>query len=378
MRGKLASALGLLGVAASLVATSGCGRSGEAGEAGIGDSVVSLGPENIMVADSTALESGPLVSGSLEPDRAADIRAEMSGTVLQVGVEPGQAVRRGALLARIEAENVREAQVSSQSALRTAEAGLVLARRNEDRARRLTEAGAVASRELENAQLEVTSAEARVAEARARLSAANRQLGNTEIRAPFAGIVSARPVDVGDVVQAGTPIVTVVDPGSLRLEAAVPAENLKDVRVGSSVNFAVTGYPGQVFAGRVTRINPVVDPATRQVRIYVTVSNAGQTLVGGLFAEGRVVTVTRTGVVIPRGAVDDRGLRPMVTLLKDGRIRQVEVQTGLEDAATERVEILRGVAAGDTVLLGSAQGIAENRPARVRSPAEQTGRAVER
>jgi RND family efflux transporter MFP subunit len=378
MRGKVVTSWAGLVLAAAALAGVSCGGRSEAGEEGIGDSVVSLGPENFALADSTQLESGPLISGTLEPDREADIRAEVTGTVLQVGVEPGQQVARGTLLARIQADAIRETYVSAQSAVRTAEAALVVAIRNRDRAERLAQAGALAERELETARWEVTNAEGALADAKARLSNADRQLGNTEIRAPFSGIVSARPVDVGDVVQLGTAIVTVVDPASMRLEATVPAERLRDVRVGAPVSFTVSGYSGRVFTGQVERINPVVDPATRQVRIYVRIPNAGQNLVAGLFAEGRIASVTRVGVVVPLGAVDSRGLRPVVTLLKGGRIHRVEVEPGLEDTATERIEILSGIAVGDTVILGAAQGIAENTPARVRSQAELVDTTVRR
>jgi multidrug efflux pump subunit AcrA (membrane-fusion protein) len=156
----------------------------------------------------------------------------------------------------------------------------------------------------------------------------------------------------------------------MRLEATVPAERLRDIRISAPVRFTVSGYAGQLFAGQVERVNPTVDPTTRQVRIYVRIPNAGRALVAGLFAEGRIASETRTGVVVPRSAVDARGLRPVVTLLKGGRIHRMEVELGLEDTATERVEILRGVAVGDTVVLGSAQGIVQNTPARVRSGAE--------
>lgn len=376
MRGKVVTTWGFLVLAAAAVMS--CGGNSEAGEEGIGDSVVSLGPENIAVADSTRLESGPLISGTLEPDREADIRSEVIGTVLQILVEPGQAVSKGALLVRIQSDVLRENVISSQSSLRTAEAGLVVATRNRERAERLSEAGAIAERELETARWDVTNAEAAVADAKARLSNAERQLGNTGIRAPFSGIVSARPADVGDVVQLGTAIVTVVDPASMRLEATVPAEQLKEIRVGAPVNFTINGYSGQIFAGQVERINPSVDPATRQVRIYVRIPNTGRALVAGLFAEGRIATVTRTGIVVPKSAVDARGLRPVVTLLKGGRIHKVEVETGLEDTATERVEILQGVAVGDTLVLGAAQGIAENTPARVRSRDERVDTTVKR
>ena len=378
MEGTQVTSWGRLILATACVVVTGCGGKSEAEEQGIGDSVVSLGPENISVAASTQLESGPIISGTLEPDREADIRSEVVGTVLQVAVEPGQTVSKGALLVRIQADVLRENVLSGQSTLRTAEASLVVATRNRERAERLAEAGALAERELEAARWEVVNAEAGVSDAKARLSGAERQLGNTEIRAPFTGVVSARPADVGDVVQMGTAIVTVVDPASMLLEATVPAEQLKDVRVGAPVNFTVSGYTGRLFEGQVERINPSADPATRQVRIYVRIPNAGRTLVAGLFAEGRVASVSRVGVVVPKSAVDARGLRPVVTLLKGGRIHKVEVDLGLEDTATERVELLRGVAVGDTVVLGAAQGIGANTPARVRSLAELVDTTLKR
>ena len=378
MRGKAVTVWGLVVLLAGALVAASCGGNGEAREQGIGDSVVSLGPENIAVADSTRLETGPIVSGSLMPDREADIRSQVTGTVLEVRVEPGDQVTRGQVLVRIQSDNIRETYLSSQSAVRSADAALQVATRNRERAEQLAEAGAIAERELETARWDVTNSEAALADARARLANAERQLNNTEIRAPFSGSVSERPADVGDVVQAGTAIVTVVDPSSMRLEASVPAEQLKDVRIGAPVNFTVSGFTGQVFTGTVDRVNPSVDPATRQVKIYARIPNTGRSLVAGLFAEGRVASTTRGGIVVPKAAVDARGLRPVVTLLKHGRIQRVEVELGLDDTATERVEVLRGVAKGDTLLLGPAQGIPQGTAARVRSPAELTDTTAKR
>ena len=96
------------------------------------------------------------------------------------------------------------------------------------------------------------------------------------MRAPFDGIVSERAVSAGDVVQPGSPLFTVVDPSSMRLEAAVPADALTAVAVGTPVEFTVSGLPGRTFRGRVERVNPVADPATRQVRVYVGIPNAAR------------------------------------------------------------------------------------------------------
>ena len=196
----------------------------------------------------------------------------------------------------------------------------------------------------------------------------NKQLDKASVQAPFTGVVSLRQVNAGDVVSPGTALFTVVDPGSMQLEASVPADALTQVRVGMPVEFKVNGYPNRSFSGRITRVNPTADPATRQVKIVASIPNAGNTLVGGLFAEGRVASEARTAPMVPLAAVDERGLRPTVVRLKQGKIEKVEVGIGIRDAAAETVEITSGIVPGDTLLLGAARGISPGTPVRVSTP----------
>jgi RND family efflux transporter MFP subunit len=156
----------------------------------------------------------------------------------------------------------------------------------------------------------------------------------------------------------------------MRLEAAVPVEQLSQVKEGMPVRFSVTGYPDREFEGTIERVNPVVDPATRQVRVLVALPNASRSLVAGLFADGRVATEQHSAVVVPSDAVDRRGVRPVVVRLKQGRVEKVDVELGLDDTVNERTEITRGLAAGDTVLMGAAQGLTPGTVARVRSASE--------
>jgi RND family efflux transporter MFP subunit len=182
--------------------------------------------------------------------------------------------------------------------------------------------------------------------------------------------VSARSVSVGDVVSPGTALVTVVDPSTMRLEASVPAEALASIHLGAPVDFVVTGYPIRHFTGRITRINPIADPATRQVRILASLPNSGGTLVGGLFADGRVSSESHRAPVVPQSAVDERGLRPSVMRIRNGRTEKTDVSLGLRDAANETVEITQGLTAGDTVLLGAARGISAGTPIRISAPSD--------
>lgn len=363
----------LTGGAAAFLLLTGCNRDEAASATATetAEAVVTVGPENIAVARLTEIRSGPAVSGSLEPEQSATVRAEIGGSVLRTYAEAGERVKRGQLLARLDDNSVQEDFLSARSALRTAETALALARRNQERTERLEQAGALAERDLETARLEVTNAEGALADARARLSNAQEQLEDTRVRAPFDGIVSERPADAGDVVQVGAALFSIVDPSRLRLEASVPAERIGRLRPGTEVEFSVTGIDRRI-TGKIERINPVVDPSTRQVLIYVSVPNPERALVAGLFAEGRIATESKQAVAVPVSAVDDRGNTPTLHVLKGGRIAETQVRLGLRDEAAELIEIEAGVSQGDTVLLGSAQGITPG--SRVRVLHEEAGR----
>ena len=251
----------------------------------------------------------------------------------------------------------------------------MVAKRNAERAEKLADGGAMSERDLEQARWSATSAEAGMADAKARLSTAERQLGYTELRAPIAGVVSERHVNPGDVVSTGNPLFTVVDPSSLRLEAQVPVSALGSLQVGTLVPFVVDGYGARSFEGRVTRINPAVDPASRQVRITVALPNESGRLVAGLFAQGRAAVETRSGVVVPVSAVNREGVRATVTRLSGGTVNRVEVELGLEDPALELVEITGGLAAGDTVVTGAARSIQPGTRVRPAAAAERSSAA---
>lgn len=356
-------------LAAATVTANAC-RRGDANAEPAGNEPTVIGPENIVIVSEQDIRSGPALSGTLAPEREATIRSELTGPVVQTLIEQGQHVTDGQLLIRLDDTAIRDQVSSAKSAVTTAQANLTVAQREQERNQALLKAGAIAERAVEQSQAQVTASQAQLSSAQAQLATAEKQLANTRITAPFSGIVSARSVSVGDVVSPGTALVTVVDPSTMRLEASVPAEALASIHLGAPVDFVVTGYPNRHFTGRITRINPIADPATRQVRILASLPNSGGTLVGGLFADGRVSSESHRAPVVPQSAVDERGLRPSVMRIKNGRTEKTDVSLGLRDAANETVEITQGLAAGDTVLLGAARGISAGTPIRISAPSD--------
>ncbi len=355
------SAIGALALFSILTGASACNRD-EARAEPAGSNTVVVGLENIAVVRLQDVRTGPSLSGSLQPEQDATVRAELSAAVVQTFVDVGQRVGRGTLLARLDDRAIRDSYLSTQTAVTTAQNNYNVAARELERAQTLARAGAIADRDVEYARNTASAASAQLANARAVYANAAKQLGYTQIRAPFDGVVSQRQVNAGDVVAPGGALFTVVNPASMRLEASVPANQLSAIRVGLPVEFNVTGYPNRPFAGRITRVSPTADPATRQVAIVATIPNAGNTLVGGLFAEGRVASETRTAPVAPVAAVDERGLRPVAMRIRNGRVERVEIQLGIRDEASEIVEIRVGLTPGDTVLLGAARGVSPGTP----------------
>ncbi len=331
---------------------------------------MNVGPENIAVVSREMVASGPAISGSLAAEREATVRAEIGGPVLATLVDQGSRVARGALLARIDDRTIRDQFLSVRGGVTTAQSALNLAARELERFTKLKEAGAISDREFETVRLNHETAEAQVADAKARLTFAQKQLDDAQVRAPIGGVVSARTANAGDVVSPGGAMFTIIDPSTMRLEGSVPAAQLTAIRVGAPVRFRVSGYPDRSFEGKITRVNPEADATTGQVKVVVSIPNTRGGLVGGLFAEGRVASERREGLTAPATAVDARGLRPAVLRLKGGRVERVEVEIGLKDEDTERVELVQGVAAGDTLLIGAAQGISPGTPVKVSTPSD--------
>jgi RND family efflux transporter MFP subunit len=367
-------ALALLLFLFTLGACGGGDAAGAADAAATDAVVVTVGPEAMAVAGLSVLSTGPLLSGTLVAERTAQIRAEVPGSVVQVLHDPGARVTRGTSLAKIDDRAINDAYLSARSGHTAATTAADNAARELDRATKLHAAGAISDRDLENARRADLAARSMLDDARARLSGAQKQLDATNVLAPYDGIVADRMVNPGDVVAPGSPLFTLVDPSTMRLEAAVPADQLGAVRLNAPVRFSVTGYPGRTFEGRISSINPSADPQTRQVRLFVRIPNAGSQLVAGLFAEGRVANESRETLTVPERAVDLRGLSPIVVRLRGGVTERVEVTLGARDETSERVEITAGLAAGDTVLVGAALGISPGTRLRVSAPSDTSTR----
>lgn len=367
----------------SVVALAGCERSGGAAPAGgapgsggaPADYQVTLASENVAVVAPSTLQTGPEISGTLHAKRAATMRAEVGGAVAAAHAEAGERVKQGQLLARIDAPALGDAVLAARSGVAAARNNLQVGESSARRARTLADAGAMAEQDAERAEAGLEAARAALAEARARLSSAEQTAGKLQVRAPFAGVVSDRAVSAGEVVAPGAALFTVIDPSRLQFDASVAAAQVGLVRPGARVDFTVTGF-GRTFQGKIERVNPAVDPATGQVRVYVDVPNEDGRLISGLYAQGRVAAESATELSVPASAVDLTSTPPTVLRVSDGRIERVPVELGVRDEVAGAVGLRSGVKQGDVLVLGSARGtLAEGTKVRV---AQQAAGSPER
>ncbi len=304
------------------------------------------------------LVAGEPLSGTLLARRAGTLRSKVSAEVKEVKVEAGERVDEGAVLVQLDDHALQQQVSAVRLSVRSARRALDVAKLDEVRAFRLWKAGVMSARESEAARRGRWLQHAQLAEALGRLAAIEDQLQSTKVVAPFAGVVSDRLVSVGDMAQPGAALMTVVDPSSLVLEASVPSEHVALLKVGAPAQFKVAGYGDRRFEGRVERIHPAVDPATRQVRLTVALPNDDEGLLAGLVAYGRVATAERRALSLPLAAVDMRGLTPSVLRLRAGKAERVQVELGLRDALAEQVEVRRGLREGDWVVRESASTLA--------------------
>lgn len=364
---SLNSVRALVAIALAAVAASACGSSPDPAAtppAAAPSGVLQLAAENVVTVATGRVSSGPVVSGQLTPAREASVRALVGGSLVALTVDRGQSVTAGAEVARIASRDLDAARTSAEAGVRSAEAALAVTKNEAQRTDSLVKGGALASRELEQATSNVAAAEAQVAAARARVRTVSQQIEDTSVKAPFAGVVSARPASLGDVVSPGAELLTIIDLSSMRLEALVPSEELATIRLDSKVTFTIRGASGE-YVGRVDRINPTADPVTRQVSIFVSLPNRGGRLVAGLFAEGRIETAIRDGLVIPLSAVDETGVKPVVTRVRSGTAERAVVTLGVRQPATETIEVTSGLSAGDVLVIGSAKNVANGAPVRL-------------
>lgn len=310
---------------------------------------LSLGSEDLLVMGQGGAGAGWVVTGSLQAERRADLRAEVGSVVLRVLKDNGERVRRGELLIKLDDATIRDSLASAEESERAALRSLEGAERQYQRLKSLQAQGMTSQQALEDSEVRRNLANSERVAAQARVAAARQQLERTEVRAPFDGVVSARKVSAGDTAGLGKELVQVIDPSSVRFDAFVAAEQVAGLQVGQTVTVRVQGREATPLQGRVRRIDAVAQPLTRQVAVIVDLpASAG--LIPGLYAEGVVAAQGPKVLALPDTAVVRRGEQALVWRLQADTVALHPVQLAPRDARSGLWPVVSGLAEGDRVL----------------------------
>lgn len=291
------------------------------------------------VVTPRALEDRIFTTGTVRANETVELVSEASGKVTGIYFEEGRAVRAGQLLVKI-----NDADLQAQ--LERAKVRLDLAEKREARQRQLLERGSISQDEYDLAQseMEVLEAEIRVIEA---------QIERTEIRAPFNGIIGLRYVSEGSFISPQTRIGMLQSLNPIKIDFAVPEKYVGRVKVGDEIIFRVAGND-QSFRGSVYAVEPGVRQDTRSLQLRAISRNPSSTLLPGAFADVELLIERIDGALsVPSIAIMPELQGRKVYVYRSGRISSEQVETGIRTES--EVQILNGIAAGDTVVVSGVQ-----------------------
>lgn len=304
-------------------------------------------PETVTTAraDVATWESLIHAVGSLEAVQGVMVTAEMTGKVTRIAFAPGKKVQAGDLLLTQDAS-------SEEARLRAAEASAALAKINFERARGLLAQRAIAKSEYDNADAQYKSALAETDGIRTLIE-------KKTIRAPFAGRLGIRLVNLGQFLKEGEPIVTLQSLDPIFVNFLLPQQEISRIHAGLTVRVKTDAFPGEILEGRITAVNPEVESATRNIRIQATLKNPGERLRPGMFANVDVVMPEpKPVVVIPATAVLYAPYSDSVFIVEEGKpeaggkpvltLRQQFVRLG--EKRGDFTAVVSGLEPGQTVV----------------------------
>jgi RND family efflux transporter MFP subunit len=322
-------------------------------------------PVRAAVARATSDEV-PLsveLSGTVEAERVASVSSRVMATVTAVAVKVGDRVTAGQLLVEIDPQTAKGQEAQARGALAQAQAALALGERNYGRFQALAKKGAASELELDLARMQFDQAKGAVEQAQGAVEAASSVARESRVTAPFAGTVTAKWVEAGDLAAPGRPLVSVESALGRRLVVGVPETVMASsaLAVGSNVAFRLDAAPGLgEMSGPVVEVGPTADGGSHSFRVKIAVS--APDIPAGAAGRAWVTTGRRTVISVPAtGVLAQGGLHMVVVRDANGLARSRAVTVG-GALPGDRVEVLSGISNGDEVLVGLAVPPADGAP----------------
>ncbi|HEY0974705.1 MAG TPA: efflux RND transporter periplasmic adaptor subunit [Solimonas sp.] len=330
------------GLLASLLLLGACGGSGveEKKEA-------AAVPVEVATVRTGTIDAAYRGTATLEAEEEATVNAKTDGVIEQILVEEGARVRAGEPLARLETERLR---------LEVARARSTLDKLEQDfkRSESVFQRNLISREAFERAKFELEGA-------RAAYDLARLTLRESEIRAPFAGVVSVRHIKVGNQITIGSPTFRITRMDRLQAQIHVPERDIHKLAAGHPAVLVVDAWPGKLFRGEILRVNPVVDAQTGTVKVTVAMAADQPELKPGMFGRVEIRYDRRDhALLIPKDAVLTEDAAQSVFVVADGKARRRAIRTGYSDA--DHYEVLEGLSAGEQIVTTGQSNLKDDAP----------------
>jgi len=297
--------------------------------------------------------------GTVQAEQLATVTSRVVANILEMRAGAGQRVTSGEVLVVLDDRDLRHRVEQAQEAVRSAEATLAQAQSDYRRDKPLFDQQVIPAYDFEHTQTNLKTAEANLHRLQQAEREAEVNLSYTVIRSPFTGVVVDKLANIGDLAAPGKPLFTMYEQDRLWLEANVPEELLAGIRIGELRTLRIDAR-GRELRGRVVEIVPSSDPATRTIVVRVHLEDTRE-IVPGMFGRLRIPTAPEQVLTVPASAVTRAGQLAMVDVVEQGRVERRTVQLGR--AMGERIEVLSGLASGDTVVVRGASAGARGKEA---------------
>ncbi|MCC2638855.1 MAG: efflux transporter periplasmic adaptor subunit [Moraxellaceae bacterium] len=310
-----------------------------------------LMPEDIATVRFAPLAGQLDFNGTLMPVRQMLLNARVAGEVTDVPVREGEAVAEGAILIRQDNRDMRSRLAQAEAAVQSVKAEHENAKEQVEKYRQLTDKNFFSRNDLNKATTQAAVLESQLRANLAQVSVAQKELESALLRAPFAGIVSERLVEPGQLVMPNTPLLRIVDLRELELAIQLPSAEIARVQKGQKVSFRADAFGTEEFTGTIVRLNPLAKASNRKITVYALVRNPDLRLRGGLFVHGRLQDANAAaGLVIPVTAVQARDGQSGVMVVRKQRLAWQPVTLGPRDERSGQVLVASGLVEGETVV----------------------------
>lgn len=312
-------------------------------------------PVRVMLVESQALQLVVESIGRLMPNREVTLSSEIGGVVEKYMADTGDAVKKDQILLRIDPTDYRLALKEAEANLAMAQSRLELAAKTYERSKTLLPREVITPEDFDRVEVEYLTARASLKRVEVLVDIAKERLKKTRIHSPFSGLIAERLIEIGQTVGAGQPVMTLLDLNPMRVKIYLAEQDYVQLERDDPVRIIVEAYPGEVFSGRIDRIDIKADERTNTFGIEILLKNSNLMFKAGMTARvGITINTIPDTILIPQSTVLYKKDRKQVFVVgKDRRaeLRLVELGRSKDD----RIQITKGLLPGDQLIVTGGQ-----------------------